>query len=66
MKPRVPRVPTSFRVRYASMDDLVVAYSGNLSRGGLFLKSEELLPVGTVVTITLELPDGGPEIVVRE
>jgi uncharacterized protein (TIGR02266 family) len=44
------------------MDDLVVAYSGNLSRGGLFLKSEELLPVGTVVTITIELPDGGPEL----
>jgi DNA-binding response OmpR family regulator/Tfp pilus assembly protein PilZ len=46
------------------MDDLVVAYSGNLSRGGLFLKSEELLPVGTIVQITLELPDDGPEIAV--
>lgn len=64
MQQREPRVPTSFRVRYASMDDLVVAYSGNLSRGGLFLKSDELLPVGTVVSITLELPDGGPEIAV--
>lgn len=62
MKPRAPRIPASFRVRYASLDDLVVAFSGNLSRGGLFLKSEQLLPVGSEVTVTLELPDGGPEL----
>src|SRR5690606_37993870 len=62
MKPRAPRIPASFRVRYASFDELVVAFSGTLTRGGLFLKSEQLLPVGSEVTVTLELPDGGPEL----
>jgi uncharacterized protein (TIGR02266 family) len=46
------------------MDDLVVAYSGNLSRGGLFLATDKLQPVGSVVRLQLELPDGGQEIVV--
>ncbi len=62
MQRRELRLTTSFRVRYATMDELVVAYSSNLSRGGLFLKSEELLPVGARVMLTLELPDDGPEL----
>ncbi len=44
------------------MDDLVIAFSGNLSRGGLFIKTDQLLPTGSEVTLTLELPDGAPEI----
>jgi uncharacterized protein (TIGR02266 family) len=56
------RVKATFKVRYQTMDDLVVAYSGNLSRGGLFLSTDKLLPLGSVVRIQLELPDGGPEI----
>jgi uncharacterized protein (TIGR02266 family) len=58
------RVRATFRVRYNTMDDLVVAYSGNLSRGGLFLATNKVLPVGSVVRLQLELPDGGPEIIV--
>ena len=58
MQRRELRLTTSFRVRYATMDELVVAYSSNLSRGGLFLKSDELLPVGARVMFTALNDDG--------
>ena len=44
------------------MDELVVAYTRNLSRGGLFLSTDRLLPSGSIVRVSVELPDGGPEI----
>ena len=58
------RVKAAFRVRYRTMDELVVAYSSNLSRGGLFLVTDRQPPPGSVVRLSIELPDGGPEIVV--
>jgi len=61
-KKREPRVEAAFRVRYKSMDDLVVAYSKNLSRGGLFLRTKKLLPVDSTVRLHLDIPDGGEAI----
>jgi uncharacterized protein (TIGR02266 family) len=58
------RVRATFRVRYRTLDELVVAYSKNLSRGGLFLTTSKLLPRGTVVQVKIQLPDDGPEITV--
>src|SRR5689334_10431524 len=55
-----PRFAARIRVRFRSVDELVTAYTGDLSRGGLFVSSERLLPIGTSVQIALELPDGGP------
>lgn len=46
------------------MDDLVIGYSKNLSKGGLFLRTEKFLPVDTLVRLHIELPDGGGEITV--
>ncbi len=64
MRTRDLRVKATFRVRYKTMDDLVVAYSGNLSRGGLFLRTDKLLPPETVVRLQVELPDGRPELTI--
>jgi uncharacterized protein (TIGR02266 family) len=56
------RVRATFRVRYRSIDELVVAYTKNLSRGGLFLATTKLLPAGSIVHLNIELPDDGPQI----
>ncbi len=47
-----------FRVRFRSLDDLVTTYTHDISQGGLFIGSTQFLPVGTVVQLRVELPDG--------
>jgi uncharacterized protein (TIGR02266 family) len=55
------RVAAAFRVRYRSVDELVVALTHDLSRGGLFMRTERFLPINAVVRVHLELPDDGGE-----
>ncbi len=59
---RAPRVEATFRVSYASVDQLLVAYSSDLSKGGMFLQTDEFLPVNAVIRINLELGEGSVEI----
>ena len=56
------RVQATFRVRYPTLDQLVVAFSTDLSKGGIFLKTERFLPLNAVIRLHLELPDEGGEI----
>jgi uncharacterized protein (TIGR02266 family) len=56
------RVESVFRVRYATLDQLVVAYSADLSKGGMFLASDQLLPVNSTLRLLLELPGHGGEL----
>ena len=51
-----------FRVSYRTLDELVVAYTRDLSRGGLFLKTQRFLPINAVILLSLELPEGGGEV----
>jgi uncharacterized protein (TIGR02266 family) len=60
-----PRVEGVFRVEYTTLDQLVVAYSADLSKGGMFLASENFLPVNATLTLTLELPSRGGEIAIK-
>jgi uncharacterized protein (TIGR02266 family) len=53
------RVAASLRVGYQSLDELVEVYTDNISRGGLFIRTIELLPIGAVVKIKIDLADGG-------
>jgi uncharacterized protein (TIGR02266 family) len=57
-----PRVEATFRVCYQSIDDLLVAYSSDLSKGGMFLQSDRFLPVNAVLRLQLELEPGAAEI----
>lgn len=57
-----PRVEAAFRVRYRSIDQLVVALTHDLSRGGLFMRTERFLPINAVVRVHLELPDDGGDV----
>lgn len=59
---RPPRVEATFPVSYPSIDQLLVAYSSDLSKGGMFLQTEQFLPVNAVVRINLELGEGSAEI----
>lgn len=54
------RVATSLQVNYENFDDFVVAYATDISRGGLFVETNELLPEGSVVRLVLHLPNDGP------
>lgn len=56
------RVETELRVEYHSFDEFVVAYTEDISRGGLFMVTESPMPVGSVVRLNLVLPDNGPTV----
>ncbi len=62
MQPRDLRVTARFQITFKTVDELVVAYSANLSRGGLFLQTSRCAPVGTTITLVMRLPDGGNEV----
>src|SRR5258706_9739851 len=52
------RLPTRLAVSYRPSGAFLVAYSINLSKGGIFIEAEPL-PVGTDVHLALEVPDVG-------
>lgn len=54
------RAPVSFKVSYVSIDDLVESYTEDISRGGMFVRTDDPLPMGDVVVVDVSLPDGGP------
>jgi uncharacterized protein (TIGR02266 family) len=62
LRPRDLRVTAQFQITFQTVDALVVAYSANLSRGGLFLKTDRASPPGSVISLVVRLPDGGEEI----
>ena len=50
------RYPVDLTVDYSTRDAFVSNCVTNLSRGGLFIKSDNPLPVGAEVDLTLTLP----------
>jgi uncharacterized protein (TIGR02266 family) len=59
---RAPRVEATFPVSYENVDQLLVAYSSDLSKGGMFLTTDQFLPVNAVIRINLGLGEGSAEI----
>jgi uncharacterized protein (TIGR02266 family) len=51
------RVTAELEVEFQSIDEVVSAYTKNISRGGIFVATDEMLPIGAVVKIKLALPD---------
>jgi CheY-like chemotaxis protein/Tfp pilus assembly protein PilZ len=56
------RVEAVFRVSYPTVDQLVVAYSSDLSKGEPFYCTERFLPVDALVRLVLQLPEDGGDI----
>jgi DNA-binding response OmpR family regulator/Tfp pilus assembly protein PilZ len=56
------RTAAKLKVTYKSVAALEHAYSSDISEGGLFIPSKNLLPVGAVVGLILELPPPGEDL----
>jgi len=50
------RVALALEVEYRSAGAFLVAYSANLSKGGMFVETEEPLPVGTEISMRFAVP----------
>jgi len=54
-----PRVDARFGVRFGNVQDFVLEYAANISAGGVFVQTENPPELHSVITVILELPDGG-------
>ena len=56
------RAPVSLKVRFksATVDEFIEQYSADISKGGIFIKSEEPLPPGTLLKFEFQLKDNSP------
>lgn len=53
------RVPYAVAVHFRSASAFLIAYSVNLSRGGLFLETQHDLPIGTPLELSFAIPGSG-------
>ncbi len=53
------RMPYSVKAEFRTASSFLVAYSVNLSRGGLFLETDADIPTGALVTVDFEIPTIG-------
>ncbi len=53
------RVPCAVAVEFRSASSFLIAYSVNLSRGGLFLETATDLPIGTRLELAFSVPGAG-------
>src|SRR3954468_9979344 len=52
-------MPYAVQVEFRTASSFLVAYSVNLSRGGLFLETDADIPTGAMMTLELTVPNGG-------
>ena len=53
------RIPYSVQVEFRTASSFLVAYSVNLSRGGLFVETDADLPTGVLLSFDLQVPGAG-------
>jgi uncharacterized protein (TIGR02266 family) len=54
------RVPVSIEVEYRTAGAFLVAYTSNLSKGGLFIETDHPAPIGTDLVLRFTIPGAGP------
>ena len=54
------RIPLALEVEYRTAGAFLVAYSVNLSKGGIFLETDNPMPMGTVLNLRFSVPGGSP------
>ena len=59
------RVPAKLRVSFASLGELGQALITNLSRGGVFVATDQLLEIGSRVLLRLHVDDPGRDVEVQ-
>lgn len=61
-----PRVATRLSIRYGIGDQQTLTnFSVNLSRGGVFIETDKILPIDTLLTMEFTLPDSGRQVSCR-
>jgi uncharacterized protein (TIGR02266 family) len=60
--PTAPRGPTNLRIKFrsASLDQFIERYAVDVSRGGIFIRTREPLPVDTRLRLEFQLQDSTP------
>ena len=53
------RMPYTVQAEFRTASSFLVAYSVNLSRGGLFLETDADIPTGALITVDLDIPTAG-------
>ena len=53
------RIPVKLAVRFRTSHDFVQEHATNISRGGIFIRTDHPPPLETVVEVELQLPDTG-------
>jgi uncharacterized protein (TIGR02266 family) len=56
------RYPVKLEVQFRTAQEFVREHASNLSRGGIFIRTDTPPPVDTVVEVLVALPDGGPPV----
>jgi CRP/FNR family transcriptional regulator, cyclic AMP receptor protein len=51
------RTSAKIRINFKSASDFFRAYIGNLGTGGLFIKTTQTIPAGTILNLEFNLPD---------
>ena len=54
------RMPYTVQVEFRTASSFLVAYSVNLSRGGLFLETDQDIPAGEMTEVVLQIPGAIP------
>jgi uncharacterized protein (TIGR02266 family) len=60
-----PRIPVALTVTYASRGDLKIDLATDLSPGGLFVRTDKPLAVGTEIDLSVVIGPKGPRISVN-
>jgi uncharacterized protein (TIGR02266 family) len=53
------RIPYTVEVRFRTTSSFLFSYSVNLSKGGMFIETEELAPIGTPIMLKFTVADHG-------
>jgi uncharacterized protein (TIGR02266 family) len=53
------RIPYSVQVEFRTASSFLVAYSVNLSRGGMFIETDSEVPAGGLLALDLQVPGAG-------
>ena len=59
---RSERAPVTVRIEYATVDALFSDFTRNINEGGIFVETDESIPLEEKVELKLRLP-GSPEVV---
>ncbi len=51
------RKPVALKICYETMDQFFIDYASNISMGGVFIRSQKPLPVGTRLKVKFNLPN---------